>query len=211
MNLIKSILLLIFFATAAYSQTAPPTIMLPTDSQKISPPSPTKLDELVGLRGKTAPQFILPSMDGTEYNLENLRGKIVVVNLWGTFCAPCITEMPELNSLVEKFKNKNVVFLAPAPDGKADLEIFLKNRKFDYQILPNAFGIIEQYAPRKKSDDPQKIGGFMMLLPTHLVIDQNGLVTYHDWGFGKETTKKLSDEIERLLALKKISPNQTEK
>ncbi|MGI9035252.1 MAG: TlpA family protein disulfide reductase [Pyrinomonadaceae bacterium] len=40
---------------------------------------------MVGLKGQTAPQFTNAAMDGTVYNLENLRGKIVVINLWGTF------------------------------------------------------------------------------------------------------------------------------
>lgn len=201
---IKTLILsLIISAATTYSQTAPPPTILPPNDANIPPKSaPFKLSDLIGLKDKPAPPFILPAMDGTEYQLETLRGKIVVMNLWGTFCAPCITEMPELNALVEKFKDRDVVFLAPAPDDKATLEIFFKKHKFDYQTLPNGFGVVEKYAPRKKSDDPQKPGGFMMILPTHLIIDQNGIVTYHDWGYSKETAKKLSAEIEKLLSTK---------
>lgn len=198
------ILFLTAFSAAAYGQTAPPTIKLP-ENQSVSKSSPAKLSDLVGLKDKPAPSFILPAMDGAEYNLENSRGKIIVMNLWGTFCAPCIEEMPALNALVAKYTNKNVVFLAPTPDDKATLEIFLEKHKFDYQVLPNGFGVIKNYAPHKKSDDPQKPGGFMMILPTHLVIDQNGIVTYHDWGFGKETAQKISAEIEKLLAARNVS------
>jgi peroxiredoxin len=107
------------------------------------------------------------------------------------------------NSLVEKYKGKNVVFLAPTPDDKAVLEGFLKKYPFNYQVIPNGFGVVEKYAPHKKSDDPQKKGGFLMLLPTHLVIDQTGVVTYHEWGFRKDTVDKLSSEIEKLLIEKK--------
>lgn len=205
MNLKNLIIIIIGFAATTYSQIAPKTIKLPED-QSASKSSPTKLSDLIGLKDKAAPQFVMPAMDGTEYNLENLRGKIVVMNLWGTYCAPCIEEMPTLNNLVEKFKSQNVIFLAPATDEKADLEVFLKNHKFDYQILPNSFGVVKNYAPRKKDGMSQKPGGFMMILPTHLVIDQNGIVTFHDWGFGKETAQKISAEIEKLLTAENTSP-----
>lgn len=181
-------------------QTTPPPKIVDPPAVEAKKPAPFKLSDLVGLKGQTAPQFILSAMNGTQYNLENLRGKIVVINLWGTFCAPCVEEMPKLNALVEKYKGKEVVFLAPAPDGKSDLEVFLQKHAFNYQVLPNGFAVVEKYAPHKKSDDSQKKGGFMMILPTHLVINQIGVVTYHDWGFSKDTAAELSKEIERLLA-----------
>ncbi|MGI8555328.1 MAG: redoxin domain-containing protein [Pyrinomonadaceae bacterium] len=198
-NLILMIVLTVLQSAISFGQTSPPPQITNNSSPETKKSASFNPADLVGLKGQAAPQFVLPSMDRTEYNLENLRGKIVVVNLWGTFCAPCMVELPELNRLVEKYKNKNVVFLAPAPDGKTDLEVFLQKHPFNYQVLPNAFAVIKDYAPRRQSDDPQKKGGFMMLLPTHLVIDQNGFVTYHTWGYGKKTAKNLSAEIDRLL------------
>jgi len=198
-KLILPILLNLFAFGIIFGQVspAPKIVNQPASESKKTPP--LGLSDLVGLKGQTAPAFILPSMNGTEYNLEKLRGQVVVINLWGTFCPPCITEMPELNSLVKKYKDKNVVFLAPTPDDKTLLEGFLQKYRFDYQVLPNGFGVVEKYAPHKKSVDPQKKGGFMMLLPTHLVIDQTGVVTYHEWGFRKDMVDKLSGEIEKLL------------
>lgn len=199
-KLILPLLLNLFAFGIVFGQTspAPRIINQPTAESKKTPPG--GLPDLVGLKGQTAPLFTIPAMDGTEYNLEKLRGKIVVINLWGTFCPPCITEMPELNSLAKKYRDKAVVFLAPAPDDKAVLESFLQQHPFNYQVLPNGFGVIEKYAPHKKSVDPQKKGGFLMLLPTHLVIDQTGVVTYHEWGFRKDTAALISREIEKLLA-----------
>jgi peroxiredoxin len=198
-KLILPILLNLFAYGMVFGQTspAPKIVNQPAAESKKTPP--LNLSDLVGLNGQIAPAFTIPSINGTEYNLEKLRGKIVVINLWGTFCPPCIEEMPKLNSLVETYKGKEVVFLAPTPDDKALLETFLQKYPFSYQVLPNGFNIVEKYAPHKKSDDPQKKGGFMMLLPTHLVIDQTGVVTYHEWGFRKDTVDKLSNEIEKLL------------
>lgn len=186
-----------------FGQTAAAPIVTNTLPPEKAQKKPFNPADLVGLKGQSAPQFILPAMNGTEYNLGKLRGKIIVVNLWGTFCGPCIVEMPELNALVEKYREKEVVFLAPAPDDKAILESFLPKHPFNYQILPNGFAVIEKYAPHKKSDDPSKIGGFMMLLPTHLIINQTGVVTYHAWGYSKTTVAELTKEIENLLTQKK--------
>lgn len=198
-KLILPLLLNLLAFGTAFGQTAPAPLIINRPAAE-SKKTPTSLPDLVGLKGQLAPQFTLPAMDGTQYNLANLRGKIVVVNLWGTFCPPCVVEMPELNSLVEKYRGKEVVFLAPTPDDKAVLGTFLQKYPFSYQVLPNGFGVVEKYAPHKKSDNSQKKGGFLMLLPTHLVIDQTGVVTYHEWGFRKNTAALISQEIEKLLA-----------
>ena len=202
-KLILPILLNLFAFGIGFGQTSPAPLIVKQPEEESKKAPPLDLNNLVGLKGETAPAFTLPAMNGTEYNLESLRGKIVVINLWGTFCAPCLKEIPKLNAIVQKYKGKDVVFLAPAPDEKADLESFLRKHPFDYQVLPNAFSVIKDYAPHKPSDDPKKKGGFMMLLPTHLVIDQNGLVTYHKWGFGEDTITTISGEIDRLLSEKK--------
>ena len=136
-------------------------------------------------------------MDGIDYDLAGLKGKIVVINLWGTFCSPCIAEIPKLNELVRKFKGKDVVFLAPSPEETPLLKTFLSKKIFKYSVLPNSFDIVEQYAPKKKDGDGK--GEFQMILPTHIVIDGNGLVTKHFWGFNKNTPDVLSAEITRLL------------
>ena len=155
------------------------------------------IKDLVGLENERAPSFSKKGMDGIDYNLADLKGKIVVVNLWGTFCEPCIGEMPKLNKLVKKFTGKDVVFLAPSPEEPSLLKTFLSKKIFKYSVLPNSFDIVEQYAPKRKDGDGK--GEFEMILPTHIVIDENGLVTKHFWGFGKNTPDILSKEITRLL------------
>src|SRR4051812_43635177 len=60
-----------------------------------------------------APAFSLTSLEGERFDLAALRGKVVVLNFWFTGCAPCVAEFGKLNGLVNKFKNKEVVFIAP--------------------------------------------------------------------------------------------------
>lgn len=204
-KLILLLTLTLFAFGIVFGQSNPTPKIINQPKTEASKSPSLDLDNLVGLKGETAPTFTLPAMDGTEYNLEKLRGKIVVINLWATFCAPCLEEMPKLNSLVEKFSGKDVVFLALAPYEKTVLEGFFKKYSFTYQVLPGAFGLIRNYAPHQKSDDPKKKGGFMMVLPTHLVIDQKGVVNYHEWGFRKDTIKNITDEIDRLLSENKCN------
>lgn len=59
-----------------------------------------------------APTFSLKNLKGDEVNLENLKGKIVFVNFWATWCPPCRDEMPSMEKLYTKFKDKDFIMLA---------------------------------------------------------------------------------------------------
>jgi peroxiredoxin len=114
-----------------------------------------------GAPRKPAPDFKVTTLDGNPYDLATLRGKVAVLNFWYIGCAPCNKEMPQLNQLVDEYReNKDVVFLAIAPDEVGDLKKFLKTREFKYQIVPNAQAL----------DEPFSITSF----PTHFVIDRQG-------------------------------------
>jgi thiol-disulfide isomerase/thioredoxin len=160
------------------------------------------LNNLVNLTGLKAPNFVSVDMNGTEYNLENLHDKIVVINLWATWCKPCIEEMPELNNLVKKFKDKDVVFLAAAPEDKILLEGFLQKNPFLYQILPGALDIIKKYSPKEKADPVTGKSRTIQVMPTHIVIDRGGTTVKHTWGFSSQKIPELSQAIEQLLDAK---------
>lgn len=172
---------------------------IPSD-EKNKPP--TDIADLIGLTGKTAPLFKTVNMQGESVDLEKLRGNIIVLNLWATFCEPCIQEMPKLDMVVEKYKNKNVVFLAPAVDAKETLTVFLKAHPFSYQVLPATFDIISRYSPEKKDGTTNKTDSFEMVLPTHLVINKDGIVVKHFWGFSKTIESEISGAIDELLIAK---------
>lgn len=60
----------------------------------------------------SAPDFALPDMDGKAHTLKQYRGKVVLVNFWGTWCPPCIREMPSLEKLYQKLKGEPFAMLA---------------------------------------------------------------------------------------------------
>lgn len=198
-------LFLLISVSAVFGQTVkkspPGSVNKPSSGNKPSAPRP----EIIGLTGEKAPTFITADMNGAEINLENLRDKIVVMNLWGTFCLPCVKEIPKLNALVEEYKGKDVVFLAPTPENKLVLEEFLRNTAFKYQVLPDALrGVIRQYALKKKvvlpTDNPDE---FTVNYPTHLVIDRDGTIVKYFLGYNQGTAAdKLRQTIKQLLAKK---------
>ena len=76
-------------------------------------PSPWSIDELAG---KKAPEFALKDMNGRSFSLSSLKGNVVLVSFWATWCPPCRDEMPSLNRLYRDNRNKGLVVVAISTD-----------------------------------------------------------------------------------------------
>ena len=139
-------------------------------------------NELIGTK---ATDFNLKDLKGKTHLLSELKGKVVVLNFWFVECKPCIMEMPELNQLVEEFKEKNIVFLAIALNDKKELKKFLKTTDFNYKVVANG----------QTSADSYGVKGF----PTNVIIDQNGIIHYVSTGIGPNNKESLQKAINELL------------
>jgi peroxiredoxin len=139
-------------------------------------------NELIGTK---ATDFNLKDLKGKTHILSELKGKVVVLNFWFVECKPCIMEMPELNELVEEFKEKNIVFLAIALNDKKELKKFLKTTDFNYKVVANG----------QTSADSYGVKGF----PTNVIIDQNGIIHYVSTGIGPNNKENLQKAINELL------------
>lgn len=137
------------------------------------------------LAQEVASPFTATDLEGNRYTQEELEGKIVVLNFWFVQCKPCVMEMPELNELVEKYRDEDVVFLAFALNGEQELQAFLRKKAFDYRIIPDSRDVAEQY--------------FVEGFPTHLVINQAGEVAYRTMGLSPFTVSTVDKEISELL------------
>lgn len=79
--------------------------------------------------------FTLTGLDGRQWTLRDLRGKVVLVNFWATWCPPCRKEMPDLNALYKEFKAKGFVVLAISDEKPETVRSFLAKHKVSYPIL----------------------------------------------------------------------------
>ncbi len=133
--------------------------------------------------GEQISPFEYEDINGNLLKSESLKGKIIVLNFWNTSCAPCIKEMPQLNKLVEKMKDKNIVFIALASnDNTQSLKNnFLTKHEFLYQIVTI------------KGDDYQ-----ISALPTHIIIDRDQKVVDRFTGASEENLMKLELLLDEL-------------
>lgn len=140
---------------------------------------------------KVAEPFSATSLNGQNFDLEALKGKVVVLTFWSTRCPICAAEIPNLNRLAENYKGKDVVFLGLTTEDSNRVNNYLKSKPFNFNILPNSFGVVLKYA------DKDGQGRINMPFPSFYVINQNGEIEMRASGYDKTT--KLNSEVNRLL------------
>ncbi len=105
--------------------------------------------------------FTLTDLQGKSWTLQALRGKVVLVNFWATWCQPCRKEMPDLEALYQKFKNQGFVILAISDEEAAKVKQLLAERSVSYPILLD---------PERKVYELFRLGG----IPKSFVYDRDG-------------------------------------
>lgn len=118
--------------------------------------------ELPLKKGNEFPSFELELLNGGNFSSDSLEGKVTFINLWFTACIPCIEEMPELNKLVEAYKDK-VEFLSITFDEMEKVQTFLKKNDFNFKHIIKAGGFIK---------DELKNNSF----PRNIIIDKTGKI-----------------------------------
>ena len=112
-----------------------------------------------------APDFTLMTLEGRPTHLREFRGKLVLLNFWATWCAPCLHEMPSMERLYQTFKQTDFVLLAVSMDrqGEGVARPFVDNLKLTFPVLLDSTSEVgRQYSVRG--------------LPTTYLIDPDGLL-----------------------------------
>ncbi len=134
----------------------------------LNPNSPLKANsDYSGL--STAAFFAakLPNENGVMQDLNQYKGKIIVLNFWATWCPPCREEMPELAALYKKYRNKNVVVIGIAAEELTPVRQFALSSPVNYPILAGdmqAMGLAEM------------LGNAQGALPYTVIIQADGIV-----------------------------------
>jgi len=79
--------------------------------------------------------FTLTDLQGKSWQLKNLSGKIVLVNFWATWCPPCRKEMPDLDTLYQRYEKSGLVVLAISDEDAGTVKAFLADHKVSYPVL----------------------------------------------------------------------------
>lgn len=102
---------------------------------------------------------ILSDLEGKSFDLNLYEGNVIILNIWATWCKPCIAEFESLEKVREKFKDKNIKIVAVSNEDLKLINSFLDKRKFDLEFI-------------KLNGDLSYFNAYS--LPTTVVFDKNG-------------------------------------
>jgi peroxiredoxin len=138
--------------------------------------------------GQQVPEFGWLTLDGQKFDTKALRGKVVLINFFATWCGPCMEEMPHLQKdIFQEFKDKNFVMVAIGREhNDAELKEFRKKREFTIPIA---------------ADPERKIYGHFatQYIPRNYVIAADGKIAFQSVGYTQEEFKKMLDVIDKEL------------
>ncbi len=140
--------------------------------------------------GDRAGDFTLPALDGSQVKLSDLKGSVVLVDFWASWCVPCKKELPALDALARQYveAKKPVVVLAIGID---------KDRANAEKLI----GALKVGSLRVLLDPDGKVPSDydVPTMPTSVVIDAKGLVRHVNAGFEPGDERKIAGQIEELL------------
>jgi len=145
-------------ATIALCCAALPASAAATDPAK-------ELDLIKPNRQQPAKDFKVPSLDGSGLRLKDLKGKVVFLNLWATWCPPCKEEMPAMERLWRKYKDRGLVVIALSMDsgGVKAVKPYIDHAKYTYPVgLDPKMEVAQLYGARS--------------LPSTFIIDRGGML-----------------------------------
>ena len=138
--------------------------------------------------GFTAPDFELPDLKGGTVRLSDLRGRVVLLNFWATWCGPCRVEMPTIQAVYEDYGDRGLSVLAVAGDyqGAEFVAPFMRDLGLTFPGLLDERGEVQDLY-------------FVNALPMTFLLDRNGVVVNKLVGFFDWNLPRFRGLIEALL------------
>lgn len=159
-----------------------------TTSSAAVPEEPTASEVKVGAK---MPAYSAKSVDGAEFDLASLRGKVVFVNLWATWCGPCRAEIPALQQFQKDYAAKGfeIVGVSLDENGPEAVRAFMNEQKMTYPV------VIDENA--------KALNLFRAsVIPISALIDRQGNVAWMSAGSIEQSVPAVRQEIEKALAAK---------
>ena len=141
-------------------------------------------------RGDAPPAIDMPDQTGEKVELAALKGKVVIVDFWASWCGPCKEEMPVLEALNEKFATQGLVIVGVSIDSSPKkMNKFLKGTPVSFRIVHDRKLVVaNRYEPET--------------MPTSYFIGRDGMVRYVHEGFDKGDAAGIEARVKVLLAEK---------
>jgi len=138
--------------------------------------------------GDDVPEFVVEMFDGQKINIKDLKGKIVLINFWATWCPPCQEELKRVQKeIIDRFKGKDFVFLAISrEESKEQVKKFRERNGYTFPMgLDPERRIYSKFATAT--------------IPRNFIIDKKGKIVEIEVGYTKEAFSKMIEKLERLL------------
>ena len=138
--------------------------------------------------GDDVPEFVVEMFDGQKINIKDLKGKIVLINFWATWCPPCQEELKRVQKeILDRFKGKDFVFLAISrEESKEQVKKFRERNGYTFPMgLDPERKIYSKFATAT--------------IPRNFIIDKKGKIVEIEVGYTKEAFAKIIEKLERLL------------
>jgi len=141
--------------------------------------------------GDIAPAFTLPAANGDSISLEKLRGQVVYVDFWASWCGPCRRSFPWMNDLEQRYGNQGVKVVAINVDAKReDADRFLRQYPARFAIVFDGSGATPGAYDAKA-------------MPSSYLIDPQGRIVVVEQGFNDERRGALEEKIRTLIAARR--------
>jgi thiol-disulfide isomerase/thioredoxin len=140
--------------------------------------------------GDAAPAFILPTAEGRTISLEHLRGQVVYVDFWASWCGPCRRSFPWMNELQQRYGGRGVTIIAINLDAKReDADRFLRQYPATFAVVYDGTGA----APRAYD---------VKAMPSSYIVDPGGRIAAIEHGFRDERRPAMEDTIRSLMTVR---------
>ena len=147
----------------------------------------TEEGEGSSLKGQAAPGFDLELVAGGRFKMEEMKGQVVVLDFWASWCGPCLKAMPEVMEVMKALPEQKVRLVGVNQgQAKAEVKTFLEAREWDLEVV---------------LDLDQKVGGLFGVkgIPHTVVVGPDGKVAWVSTGYSATMAKELSEVVRKLL------------